>query len=546
VFEVSKEVLDTHEALLTVEIDEQTTKKEMQKIARDLSRRLSIPGFRKGKVPYHVMVRRIGEDALRREVADKLIQEIYPEIIERAEIAPYASGGLEDLETTPLTYKIRIPLRPEVDLGDYRALRTSSEEVDVTEEEVDEALEEIRREQAVVELVERSAQLGDEVQVRVSSDVGDIVLIDQERASLVLDEEDVFITPGFIEAIIGMEPGEEKTFTLTLDEEFEDEDLRGEEATFTVKLFEVYDRKLPELDDALASVVGPFETIDELRDGLRERMIGYKQAQTKEAYMDELVEGLLDYAEVKYPPDMVDDEVERMVEEIRTSLQSEQGIGLEDALRLQGQTMSQLQEGLRPQAERRVEISLVMSEFIQHENLEVTQEHIQRKISEASPDSSQEELGALDFNSPFTRRIYQDVLSELAFERLGQIARGELEAEAEEPAGEPAGEPAAEPVAESDEATAEDTAEGTAPEPGAIIDVEAAEPPSDEAMSGGDSELETVVDSEDETTEELSGEGVEASEDDTDADTVDVGTSAASEEIIAESDEDASESDLDE
>ncbi len=527
-FEVSKEVLDTHEALLTVEIDEQTTKKEMQKVARDLSRRLSIPGFRKGKVPYHVMVRRVGEDALRREVADKLIQEIYPEIIERAEIAPYASGGLEDLEITPLTYKIRIPLRPEVDLGDYRALRTSSEEVEVTEEEVDEALEEIRREQAVVELVERSAQLGDEVQVRVSSDVGDVVLIDQERASLVLDEEDIFITPGFVEAIVGMEPGEEKTFTLTLDEEFEDEDLRGEEATFTVKLFEVYDRKLPELDDALASVVGPFETIDELRDGLRERMISYKQAQTSEEYMNELVEGLLDYAEVKYPPDMVDDEVEKMVEEIRTSLQNEQGIGLEDALRLQGQTMSQLQEGLRPQAERRVEVSLVMSKFIQHENLEVTQEHIQRKISEASPASAQEDLDALDFNSPFTRRIYQDVLGELAFERLGKIARGELEAEAAEPA--------AEPVAESDEAAAEDTAEespseGIAPEPGAIIDVEVTEPPSDE------------------TAVELSGEGVEASEDDADAenmDTADAGTSAESEEIAAEPDEDASESDLDE
>ncbi len=523
-FEVSKEVLDTHEALLTVEVDEQTTKKEMQKVARDLSRRLSIPGFRKGKVPYHVMVRRVGEDALRREVADKLIQEIYPEIIERAEIKPYASGGLEDLEIIPLTYKIRIPLQPEVELGNYRALRTSSEEVEVTEEEVDAALEEIRREQAVVELVERPAQFGDEVHVRVSSDVGDVVLIDQERASLVLDEEDIFITPGFVEAIVGMEPGEEKTFTLMLDEEFEDEELRGEDADFSVKLFEVYDRKLPELDDALASVVGPFETIDELREGLRQRMVSYKQAQTMEAYTNELIEGLLDYADVKYPPDIVDDEVKRMVEEIRTSLQNEQGIGLEDALRLQGQTMAQLQESLRPRAEKRVEISLVMSDFIEHEKLEVTQEDIQRKISETSDAADQESLDALDFNSPFTRRIYQDVLSELAFERLGQIARGELETEA------------ADEESESDEEVAEEVAaestleEAIAPEPGAIIDVEGTVPPSDEEE---ESEGEGVEGAEEEATLALSDDDVEASEDNTEVEDV-----AASPGLAAESEED--------
>jgi trigger factor len=400
----------------------------------------------------------------------------------------------------------------------------SSEETEVTEEEVEEALEEIRHEQAVVELVERPAQLGDEVQLRVSGEAGDVMLVDRERISLALEEENIYIAPGFVEAILDMAPGEEKTFTLTLDEEFEDEELRGQDATFSVKLFEVYDRELPELDDALASAVGPFETIDELRDALRERMVNYKQAQTQEEYVNELVERLLDYADVKYPPEMVDDEVERMVEEIRTSLQNEQGLALEDALRLQGQTLSQLQDSLRPQAENRLEVSLVMREFIEREKLEVTSEQIQEKMRDAAPDA-EGEIEPPDFNSPFTLRIYQDVLSELAFERLAQIAHGELEAEAEA------------------EAEAED--EGVAPEPGAIIDVDAVEAEPEDGAEA-QAELEPAEDAEDETPlAAASSEAMAMSEDSVAEVSEDVDTDASSEapDVAAESEEETSASD---
>ncbi|TFG69821.1 MAG: trigger factor family protein, partial [Anaerolineales bacterium] len=161
VFEVKKELLDSHEALLEVIIEEPTVQKAMRSAAIEIARQVNIPGFRKGKAPYAVVIRHVGEGAVMQEAADNLLEELYPKFIEGAEITPYASGELENMDINPMTFKIRVPLQPTVVLGNYADLRLPWVEPTVSDGEVEMVLTQMREENALVEPVDRPAEMGD-------------------------------------------------------------------------------------------------------------------------------------------------------------------------------------------------------------------------------------------------------------------------------------------------------------------------------------------------------------------------------------------------
>ncbi len=471
-FEVKKEILETHEALLTVEIDEEVTVKELRKTARDLSRRIRVPGFRKGKVPYNVMVRRVGEEALRQELAENLINEIYTEVIEEADIEPYAAGSLEDLEIKPLTYIIRVPLVPKVDLGNYRDMRLTFEDVTVTEEELEDALEQVREDHAQLDPVDRPVELGDQVQLDIYCETQGTPLVNQKDYTLVLDTERPFITPGFVEALVGMDKDEEKTFVLTLPEDFGEEDFAGQDMVCTVKVLDVASRTLPGLDDALASLVGSYETFEDLKTDLYERMVAYKETQEETRRRNELLEALLEHVEVLYPPALLDDEIDKMVDELKEYFQETQQLKLEDALRLQGQTMEQFRESVRPQALERLRQNLALSEFISLEELNVTSEALQQRAKELLKSDEDFDLTSIEW-----QRVGASALNEILFERLEQIASGELEAQ-----GDVEAEDVEEAVAENEaevEAVAPDETETETVEAEEVVTEPEAEGPDD-------------------------------------------------------------------
>jgi len=277
VFEIKKELLETHEALLNVEIEENTVKQAMQKAARAIAGKVNIPGFRKGKAPYAKVLQYVGEGSILQEAADSLIEEIYPEIIEQAGIEPYGPGALENINPSPLTFTIRVPLEPEVTLGDYHSLRQPWEDAAVNDEEVTNVLEQVRAEHAILEPLDRPAQLGDEAHINVVGTVDGDVIVDEDDIEVPLKEETPFIAPEFVEALVGMSVDEEKSFTIVFPEDFREATLRGAEAQFDVKIVGVYERVLPDFDDALASTVGAFETLDDLKKYIHTRVLEAKQ-----------------------------------------------------------------------------------------------------------------------------------------------------------------------------------------------------------------------------------------------------------------------------
>jgi trigger factor len=433
VFEIKKEVLATHEALLNVEIEEEAVKEAMRKAARVMSQKYNIPGFRKGKAPYAKVVQYVGEAALLQEAADAMLEEIYPQILDEAKVDPYGPGELQKIQPDPLTFTISVPLAPEIVLGDYHSLSLEWEDVAVTDEEVANVLEQVREEHAVLEALDRPAEYGDEVHINVLGTVDGDVIVEEDDIEVMLKEDVPFVAPGFVEALVGMSTDEEKSFTVVFPETFSEENLRGEEGEFEVKVVGVYERVLPDLDDALASTAGPFETLDDLKQDIYTRMLDAKQRHAQEHYRDDLVSILVAQSDVRYPPVLVEQTLDDMLEDMGRRIQREQHMSLEDAMQLQGVTVEQLRQQMKPQAEADVKRSLVLSKFAEAQGITVSDDEVVQEYQSfmtAMGQAHRIDSMPLTLDSPMGRNLRTGILSRKTLEHLEKIGRGEVDADA--------------------------------------------------------------------------------------------------------------------
>jgi trigger factor len=436
VFEVSKEILDSHEALLEVVFESEAVEGAKREAAREISQEINIPGFRKGKAPYAKVIQAVGEPAVLQEAVEHLLKEHYPEFLEKADVSPYGPGDFVDMTPSPLTLKLRVPLEPQVNLGDYRSLRQEWVEPTVSDEEIEQVLEQVREEHAILEPLEGPAELGHELRISVHATVDGDLVVDEHEVPVLLSEERPFLSPEFVEALVGVTTGEERTFTLALPETIEEPSLRGEEADFEIAVEQVYERRLPDLDDALASTVGSFETLDALAEDIRTRILERKRQQSEGGYHEALVDKLVEQAEMAYPPQLIEDTLDDMLETITQRVQQQQKMSLEDALRLQGQTLDQYRQELRPQAENRAKEMLVLRELAVAEQIEVSADEVVQEYSNLLNQygmAEQMQDVRLDPDNPLARNLQSSVFERKVRIRLAAIARGELDPTADEP-----------------------------------------------------------------------------------------------------------------
>lgn len=426
-FTVTKEVLENCEALLTVEFEEAQVQEAMRKAARKISNDMHFPGFRKGKVPYHVVVRQVGEEFVRREAAELLLDTTYVEILKQAEVEPVAAGSLEDLALMPLQLKIRVPLMPVVTLQEYADLRLTPEAVEVSEREVGQVLERVREGYALKQPVERPAALGDEVLLaHIEGRVNGQVFLHEHDVPLVLDPEEPRLIPGLVEALVGLSAGEEKLFHLTLPEDFGDPALNNAEAEFEVHVESVAERTLPALDDALASTVGNFETLEDLRANVRSSLYNRKQEAADEAYDDALIKALVARADVRYPPIMLEDEIDDEIMVFRSRVQTEQDMAWEDFLRLQGLQEEQLREILRPRAIEHLTERLVIEEFARREGITVDEQELRTAYETllSHLDVPSRKKQPFSMNLPLVQNIRRSMLRPRVLAALKRLAQG--------------------------------------------------------------------------------------------------------------------------
>lgn len=439
---ITTESLENRQLRLIIEMDEEETQNAMQRAARQISRQVNIPGFRKGKAPYNLILQRFGEDTVRKEAAEALIGKVYDEALKEKEIEPYASASLDELELDPIAFTFTVPLPPTVDLVDYRDYRLKHKQPKISKKQVQEALEDIRMQNAILELVERPVAMGDGAVIRLLATIGEEELIKGDQVHVMLEADSTYPAPGFSEAMVDMAAGDERTFTLTLSDDFPRDDLQGREAEFSVKMMEVYNQTIPELDDDLARTAGNYDSLKELEKQIKEQLRQAAQQKADQEYTDQVIEDILKNAQIEYPPVLLEREMENTVRQFEQMIRRETKLSLDDYLRFQNKTMEEQREELKPSAEMKLKRALLLGEVAQLEGLDVDMEEIHAQINVMCDPLGLrgEDLRSSLYTDAGKQAIRSRLLANKAVQRLVAIAKGEAEASEEENSEEQAGE----------------------------------------------------------------------------------------------------------
>jgi len=295
-----------------------------------------------------MVVRRVGEEAVRNEAMEDLGQSLFKQALEQVNLEPYAQASLEDVSWEPLVMKVRVPVAPVVELGDYRVLRLEQEPVEVTGEEVDQALESLQEQHAVWSPVERPARRGDRLAMAVQERAGHEILVENDNVDYELEAEETKRQPDLTTPLIGLSAGENKEFTVTYPETAEDPRYAGKEVTISVTVHSVKEKEFYPLDDEFAQTVGDFDTLDELKEKLAENVRQEKERQADRELGEKALETVMANAgRIAWPQVLEEEELDRVLEEQDRRLQQSR-LSLDTYLSMQKQTREEFREEFRP------------------------------------------------------------------------------------------------------------------------------------------------------------------------------------------------------
>jgi len=425
---VTREKEENRQAYLTVEMEPAEMEESLEDSYRTLAKKTDIPGFRRGKAPRAILEHYIGRERLLEEALKKLVPQAYEQALKEQEIEPFAQPEIEVTQTDPVIFKAVVPLAPTVELGDYQSIRMDPDPVDITEDNVNDVLEDLRHQHATWEPVERPLDYNDLAVIDINSEVEEKPYVKKVGTQYQVLRDSASPAPGFAEQIVGMKKGEEKDFKLTFPEDYPNNEVAGKEASFKVKLSEIKEEKLPELNDELAGQVSTdFKTVDALREEVSKSLKQRTEERSRMDFEEKVINTAVEQAQVDYPPVLVEMEINRIINEQARQLQVT-GRGMDDYLRSINKTAEQLREDLHPVASRNVATSLVMGRVAEAEKIEVTDAEIDDRIesmSGSTAEDKKEELKKL-LNTPQTREsIKQSLLTRKTIERLVEIAKNQ-------------------------------------------------------------------------------------------------------------------------
>jgi trigger factor len=382
---IEKQILDDHQAKLVVDVDKEQLETFKRRAARKLAERGKIPGFRPGKAPYNIVARTFGEEAITEQAIEMLVDDIYPKVLEEAKVEPAAAGSLENVDTQGETPKFtfRVPLAPEVDLGDYHSVRLPYEWTAPSQAEADKALEDLRQMYASTKTVDREVQVGDYVLVDVKGAYASKLKEGEEDKSAGLsrtgfatfvreeDRDEEWPYKGFNKELVGLKSGDSKTVKHKYAKDDADEALQGKTVNFEVTVKTVRGVILPDLDDDFAKQVGAGETIDALKEAVTRDVEDRSRAEYDDKYFVELIEKIKEGATIKYHQHSLEHEGEHVLNELQQRL-AQQGMDLATYFKMRNTTQEKFtEEEVLPVAKKRLERSLILDEIIRKENIQV-------------------------------------------------------------------------------------------------------------------------------------------------------------------------------
>ena len=416
---VTSERIPESQIVLDIELDDERVTRSLNQAARRLSQRYRIPGFRKGKAPRVVVEQTLGADAVFEEAIDRMVPEAYEWAIKDQGIEPIGPPEVESIDRDPVRVRARVPMPPEIDLGPYREIARIEEPASVSEEDVENAVLEVRRQHAIIEPVDRPAAVNDRLKADVHATIDGQQVLDQNDAEFHLREGMVIGIPGVVDALIGLPVGEHR-FTVDAPDDWDDEDVAGRTTVFTVNIKEIKQEILPDADDALASEAGDFETFAGLRYRLEEDLRSGAEKRVREEHHAALMQAVIDGATIEFPPLLVQHQINHMLQEIAQST----GQDPQEFLRGQDERAQQMREHLRDEAGERVRSSLVLEHLAVAEAIEVGDADIDAELARVAGDGPQAEQVREMLDTPDGRSMMRRNLTNTrVMDRLSEIAR---------------------------------------------------------------------------------------------------------------------------
>jgi trigger factor len=422
---VSTERIPESQVVLEIEVEPERLERSLERAYRRLAQKTEVPGFRKGKTPRHMLERYLGRDAVVQEALGMLIPEAYKQAIEEENIDPIDYPNVEVVQQEPLIFKATVAVRPSVDLGDYREVRVEREPVTVSEEQVNEQLEELRYRYAILEPVDRPLQMGDRVRadVRVSVDGRSVFSDDDAEFRLRLGVP--VLVPGFVEELLGSEKGVERQFSIDVPPDYSQRLLAGKTCLCMVLVKGIKEEKLPELDDAFAADVGEgFPSLEALRERLESDLRQSAEQEADARYREKVVDGVVAVASVEFPPVLAEREAEQLLRERVSS----SGAGdVERYLKQVRKSEEELRQELRFQAVERIRGSLVLGKVAAVEGISVSEEDIDAEIERlaASSGPRADEVRKIFGSAGSRESLERSLLTRETVGRLVAIASGE-------------------------------------------------------------------------------------------------------------------------
>lgn len=384
---------EDNQITMIVEIEAEKMEGARRRAARRIAEKAKIPGFRPGKAPYDVVRRLYGDGVITEEAVEILVDEVYPEALKEANIDPAAAGQLDNIESMdPPKFIFTVPLKPTVDLGEYKAIRQAYEFTAPDETRLEEEIQNLRRMYASTETVERAVQTGDYVLldvtgVKAKAKEDEAALIERKGFAVVAraDEKDTeWPFPGFSTKLAGIAPGETKEFSYKYAKDFSDETLAGQNVKFEVLVKTVRGVNMPELNDEFAQKTGLGQTVEDLRKRMGENL----ELEARNAYEDEYYEKVIDQikagATIKYPPQVLDHEVEHVLEDVENRLKGQGVENMETYFKMVDTTKEKfIEEQAKPTAVKRLERGLVMDEIARVEKIEIDNDSLEAEFNNA-------------------------------------------------------------------------------------------------------------------------------------------------------------------
>ena len=392
------EKLEHNMAKLTIEVPAEDVEKALQAAYLKERKRISLPGFRKGKVPRQMIEKMYGPEVFYDDAANHMISEAYGKAYDECELEIVSQPKVEVTQLEkgkPFIFTAEVAVKPEVTLGEYKGLKVDKVSVEVTDEEVDAEIEKERERNArTVEVTDRAVQDKDEVTLDFEGFVDGEAFEGGKGEDYPLTIGSGAFIPGFEDQLIGAEIGKEMEVKVTFPEEYQAKELAGKEAVFKCTVKAIKAKELPELDDEFASDVSEEgETMDEYKVEVRGKIKERKEREAKEKKENQTVEQAVANAEIDLPEPMVDLQARQMADDFARRIM-QQGMSLEQYFQFTGLSEEKMMEELKPQAEKRIRTRLVLEAIVAAENIEVSDERLEEELKKMA-DAYQMEVDKL-------------------------------------------------------------------------------------------------------------------------------------------------------